>query len=115
MSIYKEERPWGKFEVLLDSEACKVKKITVNPGGRLSLQSHKRRSEHWIVTEGSLRITIGEKTADYAVAEHVFIPQEARHRMENTGDKPSALIEVQCGDYFGEDDITRFEDDYNRI
>ena len=115
MSHYIEERPWGKFEVLLDSDECKVKKITVNPGGRLSLQSHKKRSEHWVITDGSMRITIGETIADYAAGEHVYIPKETKHRMENTGETPSALIEVQCGDYFGEDDIIRYEDDYNRV
>ena len=65
MNHYIEERPWGKFEVLLDSDECKVKKITVNPGGRLSLQSHKQRSEHWIVTEGGMRITVGGDFGDY--------------------------------------------------
>ena len=115
MSHYIEERPWGKFEVLLDSNECKVKKITVNPGQRLSLQSHKKRSEHWILTEGSMRITVNDKVFDCSVGDHVFIPKEAKHRMQNISTTSSALIEVQSGDYFGEDDIIRYEDDYNRV
>ena len=115
MSHYIEERPWGKFEVLLDGEACKVKKITVNPGARLSLQSHKKRSEHWVVTEGVMRITIDDTVEDHSSGDHVFIAKEAKHRMENPGKEPAVVIEVQCGEYFGEDDIIRYEDDYDRV
>lgn len=114
MDNYKETRPWGTFEILLDDSCCKVKKITVHPGKRLSLQSHKHRHEHWIVTEGSLRITIGDTIAEYQVNEHVYIPQETKHRMENTSKLPASIIEVQIGCYFGEDDIIRYEDDYGR-
>ncbi len=110
-----ETRPWGKFEVLLDHPACKVKRITVNPGHRLSLQSHEKRNEHWIVSEGILRITVGDTVADYPVNTHVYIPAGAKHRMENCGSAPAAIIEVQTGEYFGEDDIVRYEDDYERI
>lgn len=112
---YKEERPWGNFEVLLDDLNFKVKKISVKPGCRLSLQSHKRRNEHWVVTEGTMRITVGATVRDYRVNEHVYIPREAKHRMENTGTLPASVIEIQTGDYFGEDDIIRYEDDYNRV
>ena len=115
MSNYKEERPWGMFEVLLDGETCKVKKITVNPGCRLSLQSHAKRNEHWIVTEGVMRVTVDDNVADYMTDEHIYIPKEAKHRMENCGDISAAVIEIQTGTYFGEDDITRFEDDYDRV
>ncbi len=112
---YIEERPWGCFEVLLDDPAFKVKKITVKPGCRLSLQSHKKRNEHWIVTEGYMRITVGETVRDYKANEHVYIPREAKHRMENPGTVPASVIEIQTGEYFGEDDIIRYEDDYDRI
>ncbi|MDZ7796759.1 MAG: phosphomannose isomerase type II C-terminal cupin domain [Candidatus Marinimicrobia bacterium] len=112
---YKEKRPWGAFEVLMDDPNFKVKKITVDPGCRLSLQSHHERSEHWIVTEGNMRITVGEEVKDYPVDSHIYIPREHKHRMENCGEKPASVIEVQTGTYFGEDDIIRYEDDYNRI
>lgn len=115
MSLYKEERPWGNFEILLDSKACKVKKITVNPGQRISLQSHAKRNEHWIVIEGSMQITVGKTVSDHFVNDHIYIPKNCKHRIENTTGKPATLIEIQTGEYFGEDDITRYEDDYNRL
>ncbi len=115
MCNYKEERPWGLFENLLDGEACKVKKITVNPGCRLSLQSHFKRNEHWIVTEGTMHITVADHIADYKVDEHIYIPREAKHRMENCTSAPAVIIEIQTGEYFGEDDIVRYEDDYGRV
>ena len=112
---YKEKRPWGMFEVLMDDPHFKVKKITVNPGQRLSLQSHRKRSEHWIVTEGSMRITCGEDCRDHDTDSHVYIPAGTKHRMENTGREAASVIEIQTGTYFGEDDIIRYEDDYERI
>lgn len=112
---YKEERPWGNFEVLMDDPHFKVKKISVKPGCRLSLQSHRQRNEHWVVTEGNMRITVGESVRDYAVNEHIYIPCGEKHRMENTGKKPASVIEIQTGTYFGEDDIVRYEDDYKRV
>lgn len=115
MSLFKEERPWGIFEVLLDEVACKVKKITVNPGARLSLQSHTKRCEHWVVTEGKMRITVGDEVYDVTVNDHAYIPKASKHRIENTTNKPAVLIEIQTGEYFGEDDIIRYEDDYNRV
>jgi len=115
VSNYKEERPWGVFEVLLDGETCKVKKITVNPGCRLSLQSHEKRNEHWIVVEGSMRITTGDHVEDYPKNAHIYISHGTKHRMKNLGSVPASVIEIQTGTYFGEDDITRFEDDYNRV
>ncbi len=115
MSLYKEERPWGMFEILLDEKACKIKKITINPGGRLSLQSHEKRNEHWVVTEGVMRITIGDQVADYYVNDHAYISKQTKHRMENVTQKPAIVIEIQTGEYFGEDDIIRYEDDYNRV
>lgn len=115
VSLYKEERPWGNFEILLDGKACKVKKITVNPGERISLQSHSKRNEHWTVTEGVMRITVDDKVADYTVDDHIYIPKNCKHRIENTTKEPVALIEIQTGEYFGEDDIIRYADDYNRM
>ncbi|MDZ7820357.1 MAG: phosphomannose isomerase type II C-terminal cupin domain [Candidatus Marinimicrobia bacterium] len=112
---YKETRPWGTFEVLLDAPNFKVKKITVNPACRLSLQSHRKRNEHWIVTEGKMRITVGEHTGNYQPDAHVYIPKGSRHRMENHGKGPASVIEIQTGTYFGEDDIIRYEDDYDRL
>lgn len=112
---YKENRPWGSFEVLLDNPNFKVKKITVKSGCRLSLQSHKRRNEHWVVIEGRMRITVGNEVRNYEVNEHVYIPRETKHRMENSGTEEASVIEIQTGDYFGEDDIIRYEDDYNRV
>ncbi len=112
---YKEERPWGYFEILMDAPDFKVKKITVNPGCRLSLQSHKKRNEHWIVTEGIMRITTGEHIEDYHTNAHIYIACETKHRMENRGETPASVIEIQTGTYFGEDDIIRYEDDYGRV
>lgn len=107
-------RPWGSYTVLEDAADCKVKRLTVNPGHILSLQMHHRRSEHWTVVAGTARVTVGERTFDLGVNQSVEIPSHTRHRLENATDQPIALIEVQCGEYFGEDDIVRFEDRYGR-
>tara|TARA_B100000900_G_scaffold411575_1_gene431547 strand:- start:1032 stop:1376 length:345 start_codon:yes stop_codon:yes gene_type:complete len=109
-----ETRPWGKYEILLSSDFCKVKKITVNPGGRLSYQYHYKRSEVWTVTSGVATITLDDEVQDYKYGETVLIPQGTKHRVENRGDENLEFIEVQHGSYFGEDDIVRIEDDYNR-
>lgn len=108
------QRPWGSYTVLEDAPDCKVKRLVVLPGQILSLQMHHRRSEHWTVVSGSARVTIGERVVDLLPNQSVEIPVETRHRLENVTDQPVALIEVQCGDYFGEDDIVRFEDRYGR-
>jgi mannose-6-phosphate isomerase-like protein (cupin superfamily) len=115
VSIYREERPWGYFEVLIDAPSFKVKKITVNSGCRLSLQSHEKRNEHWIVVEGSMRITTGDHVEDYPKNAHIYISHGTKHRMKNIGNVPASVIEIQTGEYFGEDDIIRYEDDYGRI
>jgi len=107
-------RPWGSYTVLEDAVDCKVKRLVVNPGHILSLQMHHRRSEHWTVVSGVARVTVGERTVDLKRNESIEIPVETRHRLENATSEPIALIEVQCGDYFGEDDIVRFEDRYGR-
>ena len=108
------KRPWGTYEVLIESEGYKVKRITVVPGGRLSLQSHQRRAEHWVVVTGIPTVTVGENVQKVAVNEHVYIPLQAKHRLENYTDELVVLIEVQSGPYLGEDDIIRYDDIYGR-
>jgi len=107
-------RPWGHYIVLEDQPRHKVKRIVVNPGQRLSLQLHHRRAEHWMVIEGEGMVTVGDEEIRVPKGEAIDIPREARHRMRNAGDEPCVFIEVQTGDYFGEDDIVRLEDDYGR-
>lgn len=109
-----EERPWGKFEILVDSDYCKVKRITVKPGGRLSYQYHYKRSEVWTVVAGIATITLDDKVNWYDYGKTVKISQGTKHRVENKEDEDLIFIEVQHGSYFGEDDIVRIEDDYNR-
>ena len=107
-------RPWGSYTVLEEGPRYKVKRISVKPGGRLSLQLHHHRSEHWVVTAGLARITCDDRAFDLRVNESTAIPLEAAHRLENPGTVPLEIIEVQCGDYVGEDDIMRLADDYGR-
>lgn len=115
MKIYKENRPWGSFEILLDSESTKVKRITVEPLGKLSYQYHQHRAEHWVVVEGQAQITLDDEVRQLTQGMSVYIPTGAKHRIENIGDTPLVFIEVQTGTYFGEDDIVRLEDQYNRL
>lgn len=110
----RDHRPWGWFESLVIGARFQVKRIVVNPGAALSLQSHVHRAEHWIVVEGTAKVTIDETVKLVAENESVFIPLGAVHRMENPGKVPMTLIEVQTGSYFGEDDIIRYEDVYAR-
>ena len=114
MPIYSEQRPWGSFHVLDEAKGYKVKRIVVKEGGRLSLQSHKHRAEHWTVLEGTATITVGDKVMLKTRGGAVDISLGAKHRLENLGDKPLRLIEVQSGSYLGEDDIVRFDDAYGR-
>ena len=107
-------RPWGSFTVLEDETDCKVKRLTVKPGQVLSLQLHHRRSEHWTVVDGTAKVRVGDKEFVLQRNESTFIPMETLHRLENPTSKDIHLIEVQCGDYFGEDDIVRLEDVYGR-
>ena len=107
-------RPWGSFTVLEDGTDCKVKRLTVKPGQVLSLQLHHRRSEHWTVVQGTAKVRVGDKEFVLQRNESTFIPMETLHRLENPTDADIHLIEVQCGDYFGEDDIVRLEDVYGR-
>ena len=108
-------RPWGAYTVLEEAPGFKIKRIEVKPGAALSLQLHHQRSEHWVVVRGVARATCGESTFDVNANESTFIPRETRHRLENPGDAPLVIIEVQCGSYVGEDDIVRFDDRYGRV
>ncbi len=107
-------RPWGKFESIEKGDTFQVKKITVKPQERLSLQMHNHRAEHWIVVSGCARVTCGEEIFTLYENESTFIPKGSKHRLENLLDTPLILIEVQSGNYLGEDDIVRFEDKYGR-
>ena len=110
----KDHRPWGWFESLVVGERFQVKRIMVHPGASLSLQSHFHRSEHWIVVEGTARVTIDDEVKLVTENESVYLPLGCVHRMENPGKVPMVLIEVQTGAYVGEDDIVRYEDVYAR-
>ena len=110
----KDHRPWGWFESLILSHSFHVKRICVHPGAALSLQSHKYRSEHWIVVDGVAKVTIDDKVELLEAGKSVYVPLGAIHRMENPGTQPMILIEVQIGTYLGEDDIVRYEDAYAR-
>ena len=108
-------RPWGTYTVLQEGPGFKIKRIEVKPGAALSLQMHHRRSEHWVVVAGEARVTRGDETYSLFANESTYIPLETRHRIENPGKVPLSIIEVQCGDYVGEDDIVRFDDRYGRL
>lgn len=107
-------RPWGSYTVLEEGPGYKVKRVTVNAGGRLSLQLHHKRSEHWVVIAGTARVTRGDEVFDLLVGQSTAIPVETKHRLENPGGDTLHIIEVQNGPYLGEDDIVRFKDDYGR-
>jgi len=107
--------PWGSWEVLLDADYCKVKRIIVNPQGRLSYQKHFQRQELWTVVQGVATVTLDGHVTDYIEGQVVFIPKEAAHRVANLQDTPLVFIEIQRGTYFGEDDIVRLSDDYGRL
>ena len=108
-------RPWGAYTLLQEGPSFKIKRIEVKPGAALSLQLHHRRSEHWIVVHGTARVTRDEDVYLVGANESTYIPVETRHRLENPGAEPLVMIEVQCGDYLGEDDIVRFDDKYGRV
>jgi mannose-6-phosphate isomerase-like protein (cupin superfamily) len=110
-----DKRPWGYFEVLADQPDHKVKRITVFPGGELSLQKHQRRSEHWQILTGEAVVTLEKKQIPLKAGESIDIPKAAKHRIANTGQHHLVFIEIQRGDYFGEDDLERFEDKYGRV
>jgi mannose-6-phosphate isomerase len=108
------QRPWGYYEVLVDTQYTKVKEITVNPGHRLSYQSHKHREEYWTCVQGELTVILDGKELYLPYGHSVHIPLGSKHRMWNKGEEDLKVIEVQVGSYFGEDDIERIEDDYRR-
>jgi len=107
-------RPWGHYEDLIERSDHKIKEIIVKPGERLSLQKHRRRAEHWTVVSGEALVTVGDQDIPLKPRQSVDVPRGAVHRIKNPGDVPLVLVEVQMGDYFGEDDIIRLEDDYDR-
>ena len=113
-TLPRDYRPWGWYESIALGPRFQVKRIVVNPGAALSLQSHNHRSEHWIVVEGTAKVTIDDQVKTVTENQSVYIPLGAVHRMENPGKLPLTLIEVQTGSYFGEDDIIRYEDVYSR-
>ncbi len=109
-----EVRPWGRFEVLKDTADFKSKTIVVDAGAQLSLQSHAKRAEHWIVVKGQGEVILDDKIIPVSAGQHIFIPVGSKHRMRNNSTEPLEFVEVQLGSYFGEDDIVRYQDDYNR-
>jgi mannose-1-phosphate guanylyltransferase/mannose-6-phosphate isomerase len=111
----KVNRPWGSYTVLEeDPEGFKLKRIEVAPGARLSLQSHRQRSEHWVVVSGTATVTNGEEVITVYKNQSTYIPIGSKHRLENLGKEPLHIVEIQVGDYLGEDDIQRYEDNYGR-
>jgi mannose-1-phosphate guanylyltransferase/mannose-6-phosphate isomerase len=107
-------RPWGSYTVLEEGERYKIKRLEVIPGAKLSKQLHRHRSEHWVVVSGTARVTNGDREYDVHPNESTYIPISTNHRLENRGKIPLQIIEVQNGEYLGEDDIVRLDDDYNR-
>ena len=113
--IVKNKRPWGYFEVLFDAPNHKVKRIVVEPEGCLSLQRHKLRSEHWFVVSGEGVAVVDGKEIPLRAGSAMDIPEKAKHRVHNSSDNNLIIIEVQTGEYCGDDDIERFEDKYGRV
>jgi mannose-1-phosphate guanylyltransferase/mannose-6-phosphate isomerase len=109
------ERPWGSYTVLEKGQGYKIKRVVLNPGAKLSLQLHRKRSEHWVVVEGIARVTKENETYLVHTNESSYIPINVKHRLENPGKTTLQVIEVQNGAYLGEDDIERFDDIYGRV
>ena len=109
-----ELRPWGSFTILEEAAGHKIKRIEVKPGHRLSLQMHYHRSEHWIVVSGTAMVTCDDREEILHSNQSTYVPAGTKHRLQNPGIIPLVIIEVQNGQYLGEDDIIRFEDDYAR-
>jgi mannose-6-phosphate isomerase-like protein (cupin superfamily) len=112
---YKESRPWGDFENILDEDYCKVKKILIKPGQAPSYQYHHKRSEVYVIVQGSALIKLNDEEKKYTVGDTIVVPVLTKHRVFNVGQEDLIFIEVQHGEYFGEDDIIRIEDNYGRI
>ena len=108
------ERPWGWYQVIAEAPGRLIKRIGVNPGQQISLQKHGQRSEHWLVVQGVVHVTLGEKELDLLVGQHVDIAVGEVHRLANRTLEPAEILEVQFGAYLGEDDIVRLSDDYGR-
>jgi mannose-6-phosphate isomerase len=114
MSLDSEQRPWGSWHVIDVAHGYKIKRIHVNPGARLSLQSHEHRSEHWVVIQGVATCEIDGELITVNRDESIDVPLGAKHRLGNQGHEELVIVEVQLGGYTGEDDICRYEDDYGR-
>lgn len=112
--IERTVRPWGWFETVSEAPGHKIKRIGVLPGQRISLQKHSQRAEHWVVVQGSARVTLGEQSFDLTLGQHCDIALGQVHRLANVTAQPVEIVEVQFGAYLGEDDITRLGDDYGR-
>ena len=108
-------RPWGTYETILESDNYKVKRIVVKPNSQLSLQSHKYRSEHWIIVSGNGIVLLNDEKIEVFKDDNIYIKNGDKHRMSNNSSDDLVFIEVQNGDYLGEDDIVRYEDDYGRM
>ena len=115
MNNYKETRPWGTFENLLDVDYCKVKQIIIKPGQAPSYQYHFKRSEIWVVVKGKGQLKLDDEISSVKTGQTIYIPLKSKHQIKNTGDEDLIFIEVQMGEYFGEDDIVRLEDNYGRL
>ena len=115
ISIYKEERPWGRFYTIHDEQKYKLKRIEIDPGQRISNQYHTKRSESWTIVEGEGLVTLDNQETNFKSGEIIKILKGQKHRIENKTKNKLIFIEVQTGDYFGEDDIVRIDDDYNRL
>ena len=111
----KVHRPWGSYETVDTGPTFQVKRLTVNPGESLSLQKHQHRAEHWVVVKGTAKVTKGEEEFILNENQSTYVPVNMSHRLENQSDTPLEIIEVQSGDYLGEDDIERIEDRYHRL
>jgi len=107
-------RPWGTYTVVDQGPGFQVKRLMIRPGAAISLQLHRRRSEHWVVTAGVAFVTIGDGETQLRVGQSVYVPQNTKHRLRNAGDEPLVIVEVQIGAYLEEDDIVRFDDLYGR-
>jgi mannose-6-phosphate isomerase len=112
--IERTVRPWGWYETVSEAPGHKIKRISVLPGQRISLQKHAQRAEHWVVVQGSARVTLGEQTFDLGLGQHCDIALGQVHRLSNVTLQPVEIVEVQFGTYLGEDDIIRLGDDYGR-
>ena len=111
----KTERPWGSYEILCIGAGYQSKRLTINSGQRLSLQTHKHRDEQWVIAKGTAKVTIGDKVITLGKGQSAEVPRTIQHRIENISDIDSLeIIEVQIGDYIDEEDIIRLEDDYGR-